>query len=347
MMLRLFIPASAAPSTAQRSLTFKETLSITQDNWFPYLINVDGQGNIYVLSGREKLLLGFDSIGREILRRQFSKGQGPGEFESLDIAFSRDGRLHATDWAQRRLTIFGPDFKIDHIDKMRFNGDLLQMDSKGQRYYIVYQPSKAKERNRVVLTKCSPSGDIIKEFVDYEWGPRAIGRALYEDSLYRTQVKYVLDAQDRFIYAFSNKYEVYIISPEGALLRTISRDIKPRQVDKDDVDRLLPDSSSKSPYKYIIPERVPAIAGIFPLEDGHLLIVTFEKTNSDNDLAGDLFDIDGRYISTCHVPRYYQWDFLMAPSKSRGFVWKNSFYTIETNLSEDKFWVKRYQLQWK
>ncbi|OGD13389.1 MAG: hypothetical protein A2V76_10670 [Candidatus Aminicenantes bacterium RBG_16_63_14] len=347
LVMTFVVAALAASPGGQKAVTFTETLSITQDDWFPYQIIVDTRGNIFVLSGRERTLLGFDLTGREVLRRQIPRGRGPGEFDSFDPVFSPDGRLFAADWAQRRLTILDLDFKVVHIEKMSLYGDEFQMDSKGQRYFLAYQASKARERNRVVLTKCAPSGDVVKEIVGYEWGPRRRVDGMYEDNLYRTQLKYALDAQDNLIYAFSSKYEVFVASPSGELVQTITRDVKPRKVEKEDVDRLLPDPSKKSAYQYLVPDRVPAIAGLFPLKDGHLLVVTFEKAGEETSLAGDLFDINGRFLGTVRVPKYYRWDFLLAPMKSQAFVWNDGFCTIESDADEERFWVKRYRIEWK
>ena len=347
LVLTLMVPALAASPGGQKAVTFKETLSITQDGWFPYQIIFDTRGNIYVLSGKERTLLGFDPTGREVFYRKIPEGQGPGEFDSFDPVFSSDGQLFAADWSQRRLTVLDPDFKVVQIEKMSLYGDAFQLDSKGQRYFLAYQASKARERNRVVLTKCAPSGDIFKEIIGYEWGPRRRGDGTYEDDLYRTQLKYALDPQDNVVYAFSNKYEVFVISPSGNLIRTLKRDVKPRKVEKEDMDRLLPDPTKKSPYKYLVPDRVPAVAGLFPLKDGHILVVTFEKTGEKMSVAGDLFDINGRFLATVRVPKYYQWDFLLAPMKSKALVWNDGFCTIESDADEEKFWVKRYRIEWK
>lgn len=341
------VSVSAATSGGQTAVTFKETLSITQDDWLPYQIIVDPRGNIYVLSGREQTLLGFDPSGREIFRRRFPKGQGPGEFDSLDPVFAQEGRFYAADWSQRRLTVLDAAFKVVQIEKMKLYGSQFQMDSRGQRYFLAYQASKARERNRVVLTKCAPSGEILKEIAGYDWGPRQVGGGLYEDDIYRTHIKYALDPEDNVVYAVSDRYEISVISPSGDLVRTVTRDRKPRKVEKVDLDRLLPDPAKKSLYKYLVPDRVPAIAGLFPLKDGHLLVVTFEKTDEESTLPGDLFDRNGRFLTTIRVPKYHEWDFLLAPTKSRAIVWNNGFYTIESDPGEEKFWVKRYQLEWR
>jgi hypothetical protein len=353
IIVSLFILGFAWPNGRQKpetrkAIAFKEDLRLIQADWSPYRLNVDAEGNIYVLSGKEQTFIVFDLSGRERSRRQIAKGQGPGEFSDFDFVFDKSGRLFAADWAQRRLTVFDKDFRIDKIEKLNLNGDQFLMDTKGQRYFLAYQIlEKTRERNRVVLTRCDPNGKILKEIASYEWGPRRRGDGTYESDLYRIQLKYALDPQDNVYYAFSNKYEVFVVSPEGDPIRTIKKDAKTRKVTKEDIDQLLPPSSKKSPYKHIIPEHVPSIAGLFPLKNNYLLVVTFEKAGQDMALAGDLFDGGGRLVATVAVPRYYHWDFLLAPQKSMALVRGDYFYTIEADADEENFWVKRYKIVWE
>lgn len=349
MITGLFLASSVivalSPGGEFKTIAFKETLSITREGWFPFRLMIDGKGNFFVTSGREKTFFIFDAAGKEIARRQIPKGQGPGEFDGFDPVFSSDGLIYAADWPQRRLTILDSSFKVLEIKKMALYGDIFQMDSEGRQYFLAYQASKAKERNRVALTQCSPSGKILKEMAAYEWGPRRRGAGVYEDDLFRTQLKYALDDQDNVVYALSNRYEITILSPEGKTVRTIAKDVKPRKVDKADVDRLLPDPS-KSPTKYLLPDRVPAIAGIFPLNKGRLIVITFERTGEEATVAGDLFDEKGHFLETILVPKFYHWDFLLAPQKSCAFIRGDDFYTIESDRDEEVFWVKRYRILW-
>jgi hypothetical protein len=353
LIVTLFILGLAWPNGDQKqeprkAIAFKEDLRLTEADWFPYRLNVDAEGNIYVLSGKERTFIIFDPSGRERFRRKIAKGQGPGEFSDFDFVFDKSGRLFAADWAQRRLTVFDKDFRIDKIEKLNLYGDQFLMDSKGQRYFLAYQIlAKTRERNRVVLTRCDANGKILKEIASYEWGPRRRGDGTFEEDLYRKQLKYTVDAQDNVYYAFSNKYEVFVVSPEGDSVRTIKKDAKTRKVTKEDIDRLLPPSSSKSPFEHIIPDNVPPIAGLFPLKNDYLLVVTFEKAGRDMALAGDLFDGGGRLVATVPVPKYYNWDFLLAPQKSRALVRGDYFYTIEADADEENFWVQRYQIVWE
>lgn len=350
--------ASAAWALAQghgmgqklQGVTFKEDLSITQEGWFPFQIYVDHEKNIYVLSAhsrKEQTFIKFDHQGKEISRRQIIEGQGPGEFQSFDPVFTQGGRVFVADWPQRRLTIMDRSFKIEKIAKLDLYGDCFNLDSKGNMYFLTYKAAKMRSQNRVVLVKCDPSGRILKEYAGYEWGPREKGDGTYEDDLFRTQMKYALDRKDNLYYVLSNKYEIQVIDPDGLASRKITRDIKPRRVTQQDLDKRLPDKTSRVRYKYIIPDHAPFIADLFPLPNDYLLIITFEKSDGITFLAGDLINNDGNFVVGVKVPKYYNWDFLLAPARSKALCLGDDFYAIESDADEEKFWIKRYRIIWE
>lgn len=333
-----------------QSIKFQENLSITQDAWFPFQIYVDHEKNIYALcahSRKEQSWIKFDHQGKEISRRQIIEGQGPGEFQSFEPVFTQDGRVFVADWPQRRLTIMDRSFKIEKIAKLDLYGACFNMDSKGNMYFLAYKAAKMRSQNRVVLTKCDPGGRILKEYTEYEWGPREKGDGTYEDDLFRTQMKYALDQNDNLYYVLSNKYEIQVIDPDGLPSRRITRDIKPRRVTQEDLDKRLPDKTSRIRYKYIIPDHVPSVADIFPLKNGGLLVITFEKGDDKAFLIGDLIDNEGNFVESVRVPKYFNWDFLLAPARSRALCLGDDFYAIESDADEEKFWIKRYRITWE
>lgn len=197
------------------------------------------------------------------------------------------------------------------------------------------------------MTKCNANGKILGEFATYDWGPREKGDGTYEDDIFRKQIKYAIDEKGRLCYAFSDKYEIWIIDQEGHPSRKISRDVKPRKVIQDDLDKRFPAKSGKVPYKYIIPERVPFIADIFPLPYLYLLVVTFEKSDDSAFLTGELIDQNGNIVARLKVPKYCNWDFLLAPARSKALCQGDDFYAIETDADEEKFGVKHYTTIWE
>lgn len=75
--------------------------------------------------------------------------------------------------------------------------------------------------------------------------------------------------------------------------------------------------------------------------------MTFENNYEEKTLAGELFDESGIFQTRVEVPKYYGWFDLMGPIDSFACVKKDHFYKIETDESEEHFYVKRYKMIWE
>ena len=134
-----------------------------------------------------------------------------------------------------------------------------------------------------------------------------------------------------------------MVSPDGKVIKRITKKGKSRKLTQIEINSFKPEKPNSRSVTDI-PENMPYIADLFLLENDFLLVVTFESGEDDDYLIGDLFDDEGIYLARVQVPKYYRWNYLIAPSK-RGAVLKNNcFYTIETDDSEENFWIKRYKV---
>jgi len=107
------------PQNPSLSLKFEEDLSITKEGWFPVDVAVDDEENLYVFGEYEMFIYKFDAQGKEVFKKVFSKGQGPGEFAFMDPYFSAERKLYLYDKLKHRLTIFDQDFIV--LDIMKFH----------------------------------------------------------------------------------------------------------------------------------------------------------------------------------------------------------------------------------
>lgn len=323
---------------------FVPDLTLKQPAWEPYCLLVDGGGNLCVFSGKENTLIKFDPAGQEVLRRDFKSGQGPGEFGFFDPWFAADGRLIVLDGRQRRVTAFDKDFRLLAVSRIDLWGDILRLDSASNLYMLVmkFLPT-TRDRQLLVLTKCTAEGKPVHEVYEYEWGVRRDTQGFYHSDAYRAQVKFQIDPHDVLWYVVTDRYEINAVSPEGKLVRRIIKRGQPRKLTSAEIEGLKP----KDPNSRMItdiPDRVAPIANFFLLADGSILAVTFESREGDKELVGDVFDNQGILRGRTRVPKYDGWDGLLAPRKPAALVSGGLFYTIETPDDGSDAMVKRYRI---
>jgi hypothetical protein len=156
-------------------------------------------------------------------------------------------------------------------------------------------------------------------------------------------VKYQIDGRDNLWYVATDRYEIYVVSPEGKLVRRIVKKGDPRKLTQQEVHEFKEDDS-KNKTVTDLPDRVPPIANIFLIDPDLVLVMTFESRPEDGELIGDIFDRQGIFRARAHVPKYDGWDFLLAPSKPMALARGGYFYTIETSGDGDEMFVKRYKI---
>ena len=334
------------------SLEFKEDLVITREAWTPWDVQVDAAGNIFVFAGPDRTLRKFDPQGKEIASWPLKKGQGPGEFQLIDAHVLSDGSLYIYDGSQRRLTVLNPKGEVQEIRKMDFWGMLFGMDSRRNIYVLdVRFLVGTRDRQRLVFAKHAPSGELLAEMAEYLWGlTYEPATRKYLAKLFPPQMKYAVDTRDVVYYALSDAYEIRVLSPEGTLVRKIVKKSPARKTTQKDIDKklsLYSEGSRANFYDFDIPDSMPAIAALFPLENAGLLAVTFESPADAKSLFGDVFDADGVFRGRVQVPVFDGWDGLMAPSLPRAACRGNYFYAIVTDEAEETYFVKRYKIIWK
>jgi hypothetical protein len=332
------------PQPPLLGVKFVLDLTLKQEAWAPHAMLVDKDGAIYVFSGKDNTLIRFDAAGRETLRKDFKSGQGPGEFGFFDPCFAYDGKLIVLDGRQRRWTSFDKDFKLLGVSRVGLWGDLFRLDSVSNMYLMVmkFLPN-TRDRQLLVLTKCTPEGKPAYEIHEYEWGAHLDGKGIYHSDAYRSQVKFQLDTRDYLWYIATDRYEINVVSPEGKLARRIIKKSEPRKLTDAEIAGLRP-KDPQSRFVNDIPARVPPLADIFLLEQDYVLAITYESRADDRELVGDLFDGQGIFRARARVPKYDGWNFHIAPSKPLALAHGGFFYTVETPEDSDETFVKRYRI---
>lgn len=340
------------PQNPSLSLIFKEDLSITKKGWWPADIAVDNKGNVYVFGEAEKFIYKFDSQGNEILKKVFNKGQGPGDFYFMDPYFSADGRLFLYDKLNHRMTILNDDCEILETLQFKESRFLFQLDSKGNMYFWLNEYIPTVDQQKKILTKFSPSGKILEEIFVYLRPGLDLDKEkrIFYVRLYPLCGIYKLDSEDNIYCAISDKYEIDIINPQGKLSKKIIKKGQSTNITKRDIEIVTPPLENIADYRheFIVPEHVPYIADFFILDNKYLLVITHQNDYDKNTLAGDLFNEKGIFQNRVEVPKYYQWwnNTEFYGLKKKALYKKDHFYIIDTDKSEENFFIKRYRIIW-
>jgi hypothetical protein len=271
----------------------------------------------------------------------------------MDLALASDKRLFVYDQRQFRLTIMSQDYAVQKILKFGEMRWEFCLDSEDRMYFwaVKFLP-KTKDAQRLVLSKYSPSGDLLLEIMDYAWSIYLIRseNIEYKHPLFKPYGIYKIGPEKAVYYAMSDRYEINIVSAQGALWRRITRKGSARRVTEKDIEIALRDFpwASKPRSEIVIPELMPSIADFFILGNGYLLVITFENELDKSSMSGDLFDDQGVFQARVEVPKYDDWFSLIGPRGiSKAVVAGDSFYTVEADAAEEIFSVKRYKMMWR
>jgi len=242
------------PLYGEIKFELEEDLSIGNEDDENYLfygvgdIQVDKDGNIYVLDSRNHRLQVFDKNGN-YLRTIGKKGQGPGEFNvpthlQLD---DETGNIFVTD-RSRTIVIFEKEGK--YIDKDIHLAEYLDdfyLDSDRCIWGKFSLPGMDIYR---FIKKVTHTGKVEKTFIEipYNMNRIIISRTRkgntgftggyffdhgYEDDLFISKID-----NHTFIYGHSKKYELVAVDKSGNTLFIIRKDESAKEITKNEKDRI-------------------------------------------------------------------------------------------------------------
>jgi len=319
-------------------IVFKEELSIgsiegDENYMFSDMIcfNTDEDGNFYVSDMEPPRIQKYSHEGKYLLTIG-RPGQGPGEFRSLSVVrFDKDDNLYICDVTGRKISFFSKEGEFLKQIKMPGVYENLYINSKGLMVADKYEQVPAEN----ALTMFS-----TYELLDEEFIPlvelHKIKREMSlpgRDLSSRTQIlanminlmvyqpqQFLTLAKNDFIYfGHPDKYEINIYSPEGKLVKKITRDYEPVPVSKKDMKNVeeelsqqenfidAPEDFRKKVFQLIkYPKYKPAyqsftlIQGGFDqsftiMENGWLALIV-DSVKGEYTIF-DLFDQEGRYIA--------------------------------------------------
>lgn len=310
------------------------------DEYILSIINsvaVDDEENIYVLDMQLKKVRVFDSKGQYLRTIGGGAGQGPGEVRvPAQIQITSQNEIKIFDMPARSLNFFSLDgnfLRRTPLIKMPFPANSI-IDSNGDLIgYFMYV-----EEDEPITALLKYNSNQERQFKIAQLDP--LSEKERKKRPLQPSLLFDISEGDNIVWANSLKYEINIVSPEGILLKKISKEHVPIEITEQDKKEIVPAIFGK---ESLTPEEEANFAKYFnPInwisvdDENRIFIGTLEKTKERKYYYHDVFDSEGRYIAKVGLP---SWPTLR-------MVWKNSkLYTIEEN-KEDFMIVKRYKVTW-
>jgi len=312
-------------------------------------IQVDTDGNIYVLDSGNHRLQVFDKSGK-YLRTIGKRGQGPGEFNG-PICVQLDGEtgnIFVADFLSRKIIIF--DKEGNYFDKDIHLAELLNdfyLDSDRCIWGKFSLPGIDTYR---FIKKLSLEGKVEKTFAEilYHIQRIEISRTSstlgaymihhgYEDDLFISKVD-----DHTFVYGHSKKYELVAVDKSGKTLFIIRKEESPIKITNSERDRIInrikegimkqghyvPDISLK------FPDYMPYFYSIITDDRSRIYVrknPVSRELNTNHEY--DVFNKEGRYIYKITLNHYPD-------------VIRNGYlYTIVVNEDTGLEQIKRYRIK--
>ncbi len=297
-------------------------------------MDVDNDGNIYVLDGKEKKIKVIDSAGK-FVKKFGEEGQGPGELNlpvSLQVTPARE--IVIGDASNQKLMFFSLEgrFLREMSTAMKARGLVLPLfDSQGN---IVGQQIVQAE------------GKIIREVRKYDRELNSLFTLASVDITgviqgkidpFRMVFSYQF-GKDNIIYCSDlDKYEIKVFNPEGKLIKRILKDYVPVKLtgkDKEEFFGRMPEIDPQAKERIKFSDVFPAYQNFTMDEQWRLFVRTFEKGKDKGEYYLDVFDEEGKYIA--------KFSFQGEPRAWRG----NKLYAMEEDESGFQT-LKIYSVRWE
>ncbi len=329
----------APPPGSPKSLILTEDLSIAENEVGDFIfseirtIEVDDEGNIYVADSKEVCVKVFDKNGKHI-RTFGKKGQGPGEIQFFTRVHMFAGKeIMIYDMGNNRLSFYSLDGEfLREISTGKYRFARAIPDSKGN---IIGQVAIFRDKFVYEIKKFDPELNPIIEIatIEVSRNPRVL-------NLVNPVISVRLMNNDHIAWGNSQKYEIFIVNPEGKTIRKIIKDYTPVKITEADKEEMKKDAFGgrgiPPGYKLGFPKNYHPFYYFICDDEDRIYVQTYEK-DKKGDIYFDVFDAQGRYIIRFSIPE----------GEYPYIIKKNKMYTYIRETEEGFPIVKRYAMKWK
>lgn len=297
-------------------------------------LDVDSDGNIYILDRKEKKVKIFDSAGKFV--RKFGRdGQGPGEMNvPITIQVTPDSELVVSDALNQRLMYYS------------LEGEFIREMSTADKALGLTLPIVDSQGDMIGQQIVLSEDKVMREVRKYDSELNTLFTITSIDNTNLIQGKinpfqvvifYQLGKDNTIYYSNPEDYEIRVLNSEGKLIRRIMKDYEPVKVtedDKKDFFERVPEIAGPIKDRIEFPKVYPPYVNFTFDEEWRLFVRTYEKGKEEREFFFDVFDTEGRYIANI-------------PFKGDPRVWKGQkLYAIEED--EDGYqMLKIYSVRWE
>jgi len=262
-------------------------------------IQVDKEGNIFALDSKECKIKEFDKYGKH-LRTFGKKGPGPGEWEAPSrMNLTPDGKLAILDNGNNRIGFYSLKGECSlEISTARWDFLQMRIDSRSH----IYADNLAFNNKGVSqkLLKFDPSLNLLATVAENQSDMK-----LPRINLMTDRFVYDIIQGDHLAWAYTTRYEIQVLNPEGKTIRKIVKDYEPINITERDKREIIEERYGKSgPPQGIIlefPTHFFPIYSIVVDDKGQFYVRTYEK-DSDGNYLIDVFNNEGIYTAKFSLP---------------------------------------------
>jgi hypothetical protein len=343
----------AEPVYGEILLDLEEDLSIGREDDDNYVfygvsnIDVDDQGNIYVLEGGNCRLQKFDLTG-QYLQTIGKKGQGPGEFEGpSQIFLDKENNIYVSERRNRKIHMFNS--KSEFVKSILLSDTTTDFSVAPDENIFGVASIRTEEEIKRCVVKMDPKGEIIKniaQFADIKRvqrkGKEGMRMSFGIGHLYNQRLYFSPTVNNKHLYAHSSEYCLFQVNFEGDLELIIKKEepLHPiSQKEKNKIYEGFSDLEEKWPRGVVqeavqFPSYRPYFNGIATDDRGRIYVRRVKPVlDESKEVEFDIFSKDGYYLYKTNLP--------FTPA-----VIKNGyFYEYYSSEETGEVKIKRYKVK--
>ncbi len=297
-------------------------------------MDVDNDGNIYVLDGKEEKIKIFDSAGK-FVKKFGEEGWGPGELNvPVSLQVTPAGEIVIGDAAKQEFIFFslGGKFLREMSTAMKAPGLVLPLfDSQGN--IVGQQIVQAEGKVRLEVRKYDRELNLLFTMASVDITGVTKGKI----DPFRIKFSYQFGKDNSIYCGDLDKYEIKVFSPEGKLIKRILKDYVPVKLTEKDKEEFF----GRIPEIGPLAKEIIKFSKVFPPyqnftmdEQWRLFVRTFEKGKDKGEYYLDVFDEEGKYLAKFSF-------------KGEPRVWRGSkLYAMEEDDSGFRT-LKIYSVRWE